>query len=85
MNTNTAATKRQTIDKAQGMADYEQEVMTVTRQGGEYFIRAARDLDVEMTGPDWMARYGLEWIAVVPPRGSFSGYSADDILRAVVR
>jgi excisionase family DNA binding protein len=79
-------TKRQAISKAQGMADYEDAVMVVIRQDGAYSIRAARDLDVQMTGPDWMARYGWTFAAVLPPTGSFSGMSASEILaRQVAR
>lgn len=78
-------TKREMVEKAQGMADYEQRVMVVFRYStGELHIRAAEDLDVEILSDDWAAKYDMTWLAVVAPAGTFSGYSATDILRAVV-
>lgn len=82
--TNKTSIKRQATEKAQGMADYEQAVMVVIRQDGTYFIRAARDLDIEMIGDDWMTRYGFEYCGVFAPAGTFNGYSASEILRASI-
>ena len=80
-------TKRQTILKAQGMADHEDDVMVVFAYAdGDYHIRAARDLDVELTGDDWMTRYGMRYVAVLTPTdsGRYSGMSAADVLRVAV-
>lgn len=79
-------TKKQAVAKAQGMADYENRVMVVGRYAtDELFIRAAEDFDVEMIGSDWMDRYGLTYLAVVVPMGTFNGYSAQQVLSEVVR
>lgn len=82
----TKATKRTMVEKAQGMADYEERVMVVFQyDDGDLHIRAAEDLDVEVAGDAWMTRYGMRWVSVVAPTGSFNGYSAQQILEAVIR
>lgn len=71
-------TKRQAIIKAQGMADHEERVMLVLQQDGEWYIRPAAEFELA-----WALDLEQR-VNVVAPTGTWSGYSATDILLASV-
>lgn len=68
---NTTRSYRSTVARAQALADESGRVFVVV---GRKYIYPATDLDFDFTA---------ERVNVVAPSGTFSGYSAEGILRAV--